>query len=123
MYNLLEYSSNYSDTSDNLSFYSKNEANDFGSNIVNTNILKSFKDKTKLIGSTAAANGTVINATIAVPLRYLSNFWWSNEISLINSKVEWKLKWMKHWVLAIGGHDHDDANSNNIIFTIKDTKL
>ena len=123
MYNLLEYSSNYSDTSDNLSFYSKKEANDFGSNIVNTNILKSFKDKTKLIGSTAAANGTVENATIAVPLRYLSNFWWSNEISLINSKVEWKLKWTKHWVLAIGGNDNDDANSNNIIFTIKDTKL
>ena len=90
---------------------------------MNTNILKSFKDKTKLIGSTAAANGTVENATIAVPLRYLSNFWWSNEISLINSKVEWKLEWTKHCVLAIGGNDNDDANSNNIIFTIKDTKL
>ena len=30
---------------------------------------------------------------------------------------------MKHCVLAIGGNDNDDANSNNIIFTIKDTKL
>ena len=88
MYNLLEYSSNYSDNSDNLSFYSKNEANDFGSNIVNTNILKSFKGKTKLIGSTEATNGTAENATITVPLRYLSNFWSSNEMSLINSKVE-----------------------------------
>ena len=30
---------------------------------------------------------------------------------------------MKHCVLAIGGNDNDDASSNNIIFTIKDTKL
>ena len=87
MDNLLEYGSNYSDTSDSLSFYSKDEANDFGSNIV-----KSFEYKTKLIGSTAAANGIAENAAIAVPARYLNIFWWSNEMPLINSKVEWKLK-------------------------------
>ena len=92
MDNLLEYGSNYSDTSDSLSFYSKDEANDFGSNIVNTNIFKSFEYKTKLIGSTAAANGIAENAAIAVPARYLNIFWWSNEMPLINSKVEWKLK-------------------------------
>ena len=34
-----------------------------------------------------------------------------------------KLKWTKHCVLATGSNDIDDVNSNNISFTIKDTKL
>ena len=34
-----------------------------------------------------------------------------------------KLKWTKHCVLAIGSNDIDDVNSNNISFTIKNTKL
>ena len=43
---------------------------------------------------------------------------------LINCKVELKRKWAKYCVLY--GADADNANkidSNNIIFTIKDTKL
>ena len=70
MYNLLEYSSNYSDTTGSLWFYSKDKATNFNTNIVDANNFKSFKYKTKLIGSTAAANGILENATIAVP--------WSN---------------------------------------------
>ena len=42
---------------------------------------------------------------------------------LINCKVELKLKWTKYCVLFAAGADNDDANSNNIIFTTKDTKL
>ena len=42
---------------------------------------------------------------------------------LINFKVELKLKWIKYYVLATGGNDNDDANSNNIIFKIKKTEL
>ena len=37
---------------------------------------------------------------------------------LINCKVELKLKWMNHCVLSAAGAGNDDANSNNIIFTI-----
>ena len=45
-------------------------------------------------------------------------------MSLINCKVELKLKWMNHCVLSPIDADNDDASSsNNIIFTIKDTKL
>ena len=43
MYNLIEYCSNYSETTGSLWFYSKDEATDFN-NIENTNNLKSFKD-------------------------------------------------------------------------------
>ena len=38
-----------------------------------------------------AANGILKNVTIAVPLKYLSNFWRSLETPLINCKVELKL--------------------------------
>ena len=56
-------------------------------------------------------------------IKYLCNFWRSIEMSLINCKVELKLNWTKHCVLATDGNDNDDANSSNIICTIKDTKL
>ena len=41
----------------------------------------------------------------------------------INCKVELKLKWTNHCVFCALGADNADTNSNNIIFTIKDTKL
>ena len=44
-------------------------------------------------------------------------------MSLINFKVELKLKWTKHCVLVTGGVDNTNADLNNIIFTIKDRKL
>ena len=47
----------------------------------------------------------------------------SLEMSLINSKVELRLKWTNHCVLSANGNDNTDANPNDIIFTIKDTKI
>ena len=44
-------------------------------------------------------------------------------MSLINCKIESNLKSAKYWFLAAAGADNRDANLNNIIFTIKDTKL
>ena len=41
----------------------------------------------------------------------------------INCKVELKIKWTNYCVLSAAVADNADANSNNIIFTIKDTKL
>ena len=43
-------------------------------------------------------------------------------MSLINCKIELKLQWTNRCVLSAAGSDNDDANPNNIIFTIKDTK-
>ena len=44
---------------------------------------------------------------------------------LINWKVELKIKWAKYCVLPAAGADNVNSNydDNNIIFTIKDTKL
>ena len=43
MYNLIEYSSNYSETTVSLWFYSKDELTDFNADVVNDNNFKSFK--------------------------------------------------------------------------------
>ena len=91
MYNLIEYSSNYSKTTGSLWFYSKDKATNFNKNIENTDNFKSFK--AKLLGNTVAqpvpnnANGILKDGTIAVPLKYLSNFWRSIEMSFINCKI------------------------------------
>ena len=42
---------------------------------------------------------------------------------LFNCKVEPKLRWKKHCVLALAGVENDGADSNNIILFIEDTKL
>ena len=42
------------------------------------------------------ANGITKNAAIVVPLKYLTNFWWSLEMPLVNCKVELKIKSTKH---------------------------
>ena len=128
MYNLIEYSSNYSEITGSLWFYSKYQAINFDADIEDNDDFKSFKYKTKLVGKTEVdyANGTSKNAAIAVPLKYLSNFWRSLEMSFINSRVELKLKWTKYCVLSVAGSENninEDANANNIIFAIKDTKL
>ena len=126
IYNLIEYSSNYSETTGNLWFCLKDEATKLNLDIVNTNDFKSFKYKTKLLGSTEADNADEIlnNATIAFPLRYLSNFWRSFKISLINCKVELKLKWAKYCTLSAAGADNvNNSDSDNITSTIKDTNL
>ena len=59
------------------------------------------------------ANGILKNVTIAVPLKYLSRFWRSREIPLINCKVEVKLRWTKHCVLFVVGNENDNANTDS----------
>ena len=43
-------------------------------------------------------------------------------MSLINCKVELKLRWSKHCILSVAGADNANGNNddNDIIFTIKD---
>ena len=106
MYNVIQYSSNYFEAARNLWLYSNDEATNFNADLANTSNFKSFMYK---------AN--------AVPFEYLINFWRSLGIPLINCKVILKLKWTKHCVLSAACNDNANANPDNVIFTIKDTKL
>ena len=72
LYNLIEYNSNYSETTGSLCFYSKDEATNFNADIANDNKFKSFGYKAKLLGNTEAqpnlnhANRVLKNATISL---------------------------------------------------------
>ena len=97
MYNLIEYSDNYSDTSGSLWQFKRDKITNNAD--VNNDNAPSFKYKTNLIGNTEE-NGTKNGVKIAVPLKYLSNFWRSLEMPLINCKVEILLKWYERCLLT-----------------------
>ena len=123
MYNLIEYSDNYSDTSGSLWNFKRDEI-DNNANVTNDNNAPSFKYKANLIGNTEN-NGTKNGVKIAVPLKYLSNFWRSLEMPLINCKVELSLKWIENCVLtsAAIGADADATGADSATFKITDVKL
>ena len=98
MYTLIEYSDSYSDTSGSLWNYKRDEIID-NADVTNDNNVPSFKYKASLIGNTGN-NGTKNGVKIAVPLKYLSNFWRSLEMPLINCKVELSLKWYERCLLT-----------------------
>ena len=93
MYNLLEYSKNYRKTTGSLWNYYRDEP----SNPLSSNS-ESFKYKTSITGNTYNigvgeagydANKVGKNETeVVIPLKHLSNFWRSLNISLINCEVE-----------------------------------
>ena len=80
MYNLIEYSDNYSKTSGSLRQYYKEEPND------NVTDSESFKSKMKITRKTPA-DGNTKDVEIIVPLKYLSNFWRTLEMPLINCEI------------------------------------
>ena len=80
MYSLIEYSDNYAKTSGSLWQYYRDEPND---NLANS---ESFNSKIKITGKPPAA-GNEKDVEIMVPLKYLSNFWRTLEMPLINCEV------------------------------------
>ena len=103
MYNLIEYSDNYSDTSWILWQFKRDEQNMNNGNPANvtTDDSSSFKYKSSFFKPlTAADNGVFKDVKIAVPLKYLSNFWKSLEMLLINYKIHLELNWTKDCVMS-----------------------
>ena len=73
MYNLIEYSDNYSDTSGSLWQFKRDEIIN-NADVTNDNNASSFKYKAGIIDNTEN-NGTKSAVKIDVPLKCLSNFW------------------------------------------------
>ena len=100
MYNLLEYSQNYRKTTGSLFNYYRDELSDDADDNNSPNIKvinsKSFKYKSGITG-TASNDGTK-DVEIAVPLKYLGNFWRKLDISLINCEISLILTWDKNCV-------------------------
>ena len=136
MYNLLEYSKNYEKTSGSLFNYYRDNPSELiigdGDNAINISIRnsKSFDYKTEITGSLDAGEDEKEDVTIAIPLKYLGNFWRSLDIPLINCEITLVLSWYKECVLvgrAFRGPPAAAANRINsptsAKFEITDCKL
>ena len=121
MYNLTEYSDNYAKTTGSLWQYCKDiparDANDDDIVIfADGNITDSFKFKLKITGRTGT--GGRKDVEIIIPLKYLSNFWRTLEMPLINCEVNLILTWSSSCVLIA-----TSIPNQNATFAITDTKL
>ena len=120
LYNLIEYSDNYAKTTGSLWQYCKdiparnnnNEITEF--TLVNTT--DSFKFKAKITGQTEDDGTKYVE--IMVPLKYLSKFWRTLEMPLINCEVNLILTWSSACVPISTNNPNQAA-----IFGITDTKL
>ena len=115
MYNLLEYSKNYNKTTGSLWNYYRDEPSD----PVSSNS-ESFKYKTNITGNPYNIDEKITDddgnevdnprydaskvgkneTEVVIPLKYLSNFWRSLNIPLINCEVELILTWSKNCILG-----------------------
>ena len=95
---------------------------------------KSFDYKANFIeGGVTQNNLTKNHVKTVAPLKYLSNFWRSLNISLINCKIELILTWFKNCVLiskasrevnyGVDPFVRKTDNPQNAIFEITDTRL
>ena len=113
MYNLLEHSKNCRKTIGLLYNYYRDElTKDDNDDFANINVVNSeaFKYKNKITRNTynvnAGADGYDVNKNgtqeieLAIPLKYLGNFWRALNIPLISCEVFLELKWNKNCVIT-----------------------
>ena len=131
MCNLIEYTDNYADSSGSLYQFKRDEypMNDAGNpNNVALDNSTSFKYKASVLGKADDADGSdrsLKNTKIVVSLKYLTNFFRSLEMPLVNYKMHLELNWKYNCVMYgadtyAGG---DNANNKETKFQITTTKL
>ena len=120
MCNLIECSDNYSKTTGSLWQYCKDiPARNVNNEIIvfdANNTTDSFKFKAKITGQTG--NDGTKDVQTMVPLKYLSNFWRTLEMPLINCEVNIISTWSSSCVLIATG-----VQNQNATIAITDTKL
>ena len=131
MYNLLEYSQNYSMTSGSLGNYYRDEIDDVDANSLEG---KPFKYKTKIVEKTetrADQTGNevdadredqpplpTLNTEVVVSLIYLSDLREYLDLPLINYEIELDMKWTRNCLLM-----EEDDSITGASFTITSTKI
>ena len=125
MYNLLEYSKNYRKTIELLYNYYRDDLSNDADNVNFGNIkivnLEAFKYKNKIIGNMYNVDSTIPNPAggaripnpnyeadesgkqtvqLAIPLKYLGNFWRALNMPLISCEVSLELKWNKNCIIT-----------------------
>ena len=123
MYNLLEYSKNYRKTTVSLQNYYRDEPNSGIINGITYSIMssKSFDYKANFMEDGVTHNNLTKNdGKIVVPLKYLSNFWRSLNIPLINCEKELILTWFKNCVLISKATKEANYGANPVVRKIDD---
>ena len=152
MYNLLEYSKNYRKTIGSLYNYYRDElTNDGNDNFGNRNVVNSeaFKYKNKITGNTYNLNSTILNPAgnarinnpnyvannsgkksieLAIPLKYLGNFWRALNVPLISCEVSLEVKWNNNCIITsqqigVNLDGENTAAPTGATFAINDCKL
>ena len=116
-YNLIEYSDNYQDSSATIYQYKRDEPPEANAiNDLTVTNSSSFNYKVSLLGNPVLdGNITKRSVKVVVPLKYLSNFFRSLEMPLINCKIKLNLTWKKECVLS--------TDAGDAVFIINDTKM
>ena len=117
MYNLIEYSDNYQNSSATLYQHKRDEPPEANANDdLTADTLSSFKYKINLLGD-PDLDGAIAKSSvkIVVLLKYLSNFFRSLEMPLINCKIKLNSTWKKECVLS--------NQAGDAVFVVNDTKL
>ena len=106
MYNLIEYSDNYSDSNASLYQFKRQEPLD-GNADLTVNDSSSFKYKSNLLGNATPEGGNTVwkIAKIIVPLKYISSFFRSLELPLINTKLSIELNYSKNSIIPNAAKD------------------
>ena len=107
MYNLLEYSGNYEDTTETLYQFKRDKPPNNNDEVDNNTTSLKYK----------SIDG-INNIKLVVPLKYISNFFRSLEMPLVNCKVDLEITWTKDCVIS-----SNNAADGNVSFKITDTKL
>ena len=135
MYNLLEYSKNYRKTTGSLWNYYRDESNGGAVGNINYSIKnsKSFDYKRSITGKLEGSNVEKDDIEIVVPLKFLSNFFRSLNILLVNCEVSLTLTWSANCVITSKATREADPdadlavaginNPTNAVFKITDCKL
>ena len=116
MYNLIEDSDNYQNSSATIYQYKRDEPPEANAiNDLTTNTSSSFKYKVNLLGNPDIDGGIAkARVKVVVPLKYLI-FFRSLEMHLINCKIKLNLTWKKECVLS--------TDAGDAVFIINDTKM
>ena len=112
MYNLVEYSDNYSKASEHLWQHYKDAPND---NIAQS---ESFKYQIKITGKAPAA-GYKKDVEIAVPLKYLSNFRRTLKLPSISCEINLIFTWSEDCVIS----STTEATKFKIIYKLYQLKI
>ena len=96
MNNLLEYSDNYQDSTGSLYQFKRDDPPSNNADVANNT--KSLVYQSKLISGTNDNN--VDNVKIVAPLKYVSNFFRSLEMPLVNCKIDLELTWHKDCMIS-----------------------